>query len=253
MMKKINYWVTLSLILSAIVVMVILQVLNITYSSDETVNKLLTAIIPRLVCGVVFIVIIFFFDRDILLIKRGLAKKLLWCIPCFVVAVVNFPFSALISGSATIERADLIPLFALYCVAVGIMEEAVFRGLIQRIIQERLNQNRHRTLITVALSSAIFAVIHFMNLLEGADVGSTFLQVGYSFLIGGMLGTVLIKTENLWVCVILHALFDFGGLIVTYLGFGEFQDIIFWILTAIGGILCLIHTLFYIIKRDKKN
>jgi hypothetical protein len=77
--------------------------------------------------------------------------------------------------------------------------------------------------------------------------------VGYSFLIGGMLGTVLIKTENLWVCVILHALFDFGGLIVTYLGFGEFQDIIFWILTAIGGILCLIHTLFYIIKRDKKN
>ncbi len=30
----------------------------------------------------------------------------LWCLPCLAVALANFPYSALISGTAVIERAD---------------------------------------------------------------------------------------------------------------------------------------------------
>jgi hypothetical protein len=252
-MKKYGYWVILALIVLAIAAMIVLQVLNITYSSDGVTNTLVSAIIPRLVCGIVFLVVIFFFDKKILLFTRSTWGKLIWCIPCLIVALVNFPFSALLSGSATIERADLVPLFAAYCLSVGLMEECVFRGLVQGAIYERLDGKRYRALITVAISSAIFGLIHLVNLLEGADVGSTILQVGYSFLIGGMLGAVLIKTKNLWLCVLLHALFDFGGLIVPYLGLGEFQDTIFWVLTAIGGTICLVHVLYFLLTVDKKK
>lgn len=33
----------------------------------------------------------------------------LWCLPCLAVALANFPYSALISGTAVIERADDMP------------------------------------------------------------------------------------------------------------------------------------------------
>ena len=99
----------------------------------------------------------------------------------------------------------------------------------------------------------LLGLLHLFNLFAGASVGATFLQVGYSFLIGAMLSAVLIKTDNLWLCVLLHAGFDFGGSIITELGTGIFQDLWFWIFTAFAGVLCLAHVLGFLIKQDKNS
>ena len=37
------------------------------------------------------------------------------------------------------------------------------------------------------------------------------LQVGYSFLIGGMCSVILLKTRNIWYCVFLHSVYNFAG------------------------------------------
>ena len=121
---------------------------------------------------------------------------------------------------------------------------------------ERLEKNKYRVLISVLSSSTLFALFHFLNLFFGAGVGETMLQVGYTFLIGCMLAVMMIKTGNIWLCVVVHALFYFGGMIVSNLGSGHFQDTTFWVLTAVAGLLCAVHILLslkLIIKDYKED
>jgi len=112
---------------------------------------------------------------------------------------------------------------------------------------------RRETFLTVLVTSLLFGIWHLFNLLDGAAFGAVLLQVGYSFLIGAMLSTVRIRTENLWLCVFLHALFDFGGLLIPTLGTGSFQDTVFWILTALAGILCTVHVLLFLLGNDRSK
>lgn len=193
-----------------------------------------------------------------LLLLAGMAKTfapawrgrdLLWSIPCFLVAAVNFPFSALINGSAQIVRADLLWLFLLKCLSIALLEELFFRALLLPFLREKFA--KHALTLSVLLSSALFALMHLFNLFFGAGVGATFLQVGYTFLIGCMLSVTFFKTENVYLCVLVHMLFDVGGIIVTDLGTGPFQDAVFWILTAIAGVLCTVHILRTVIGWEK--
>lgn len=227
----------------------------ITYS-DITLGKLIEDTVPRLAISLFLIV---------LMITKGYAETfkpkwcgmhLLWSIPCFLVAIVNFPFGTLICGTAVIERVDMLWLFLLKCIAIALVEELFFRALLLPFFMERFEKNKYCTLISVFGTSVLFALIHLINLFFGAGVGETMLQVGYTFLIGCMLAVMMLKTKNIWLCVIVHAVFDVGGMIVTDLGSGPFQDTLFWILTAVVGLLCTVHILLSlkrIVAESKEN
>lgn len=253
MKKNSKTVISLILIIFAVIALVIFDILKIQYTGDDSVNKLLNAVIPRLIAGVALLAIIIISDCKQILLPdiKALPKHLLWCVPCFLVVLANFPFTALIGGSAQITRGDLIPLFILECLLIGLMEELLFRGILQDTIGQLFRSKPHGRIWTVVITSGLFGVVHLFNLFAGAGVGATFMQVGYSFLIGAMLSAVILKTNNIWLCVLLHAAFDMGGNIVTELGTGTFHDVYFWIFTAIAALICLIHVLFYLIKTDK--
>lgn len=243
------------LVIAALSVLAVFDFCTLKLSDDQTLNKLINDVIPRICGGVLLFFVLILIEYKGVLIpeKENFFKNLLWCLPCYLVVLANFPFSALICGNATIDRADLIWLFILKCLAISLMEEMLFRGLLQSVIYESFEKNKYKNLITVAVTSAIFGGIHLFNLFAGAGVGATFLQVGYSFLIGAMLSAVLIKTKNIWLCVLLHAVFDIGGLIVTDLGSGPFQDTCFWVLTAVCGVICLAYILYFLLKNQKPD
>lgn len=221
------------------------------FSDDATVNALIKETLSRILVFAVLIPAAILCGYKAVFSPKTPPRALLWCLPCLAVAVCNFPFTALIGGAARVERADLIWLFALACLSIGLLEELLFRGILQPLLLDVLK--KRGTLFAVFVNSALFGVWHFVNLLGGAGIGETLMQVGYSFLIGGMLSAVFLRTGNIWSCVFLHALFDFGGLLVTRLGTGAFQDTTFWILTAVFGVLCACHVLAYLIKKDKKE
>ena len=214
---------------------------NLIPYADKSLGNLVKDTLPR------FAVCIFL---AVLMIARGYAETfkpkwrgvhMLWSIPCLLVATVNFPFAAIISGTAVIERPDLLWLFLLKCVATALLEEIFFRALLLPFFMERLAKNRYRVAISVLGSSVLYALMHLLNLFFGAGVGETLMQVGYTFLIGCMLAVMMLKTKNIWLCVTVHALFDAGGMIVPNLGSGPFQDTVFWVLTAVAGLLCAVH------------
>ncbi len=255
MKKNLTNAIPIILIVLSVIIFIVFEVCNFKYTDDETLNALLNGTIPRFAAGgALLTVLILLGCKKILKPElKSLPGNLLWCIPCFLVVLANFPFSALITGSAEIVRAELTALFIAECLAIGFMEETLFRGILQDTFNQIFKGKPHGQIYTVLLTSAAFGVVHLFNLFAGANVGATFLQVGYSFLIGAMLSAVLIKTDNLWLCVLLHAGFDFGGNIISELGTGNFQDLWFWIFTAAAGLLCSAHVLCFLIKQDKNS
>lgn len=238
------------LFLISIAVLIVFSLPSIIFSPDETVNSLIVDTVPRFVVGADLVALIILLNYKSILkpFSKDFFKTLLWCAPCFLVALANFPFSALILGKAVIERHDLLGLFILKCLSIGVMEELFFRGIVLTLILEKFEKRPNNILLSIIISSAIFGLFHLVNLFFGANTGATMLQVGYSFLIGAMLSVVLIKTKNVWLCALIHALFNFGGGIVTDLGSGPFQDFYFWLLTAIFGAICILHILYTLHK-----
>ena len=241
-----------------IVVIAALFVFNfikIDFTSDAEADKLIQSCIMRLLCSFFALGACCFYGIKHIInpLKANGVRSVLWCLPCLMVALANFPYTALLSKSAAVDRTDLIWLFAVDCLLIGVYEEFLFRGLFQRIYGDLFTDKKNRDILTLLATSATFALWHLFNLFSGASVGATLLQVGYSFLIGAMLSAVVMRTENIWICVLLHALFDFGGLIVPTLGHGQFQDVWFWLLTAVCGVLCAAHIILYIVRRQKNS
>lgn len=248
-MKK-NYreYAAVMLVIIVVAAALIFEFVRITYTEDKTANALLKGTVPRLIMGVLLTAIFILLDGKRYFTQRSGIRQLVWCIPCLFVALANFPYSALIGGAATVERADLIWLFIIKCLAIAVMEEVLFRGLIQKYLYDFFGQKKYGALLTAAVTAIIFALFHLINLFNGANIGSTLLQVGYSFLIGAMLSAVIIRTENIYICIAIHCLFDIGGLIIPDLGTGAFQDAVFWALTAVAGIICFAHILYFLMK-----
>ena len=111
----------------------------------------------------------------------------------------------------------------------------------------------NRVFLTILTVSTIFALSHLLNLLSGASIASTFLQVGYTFLMGGLFSTIMAKTKDIWLIVVIHTIFDIGGTLVNKLGSGIFQDKLFWIFTVVFGVLVGLYILFNIYVLNKKD
>lgn len=232
---------------------ILLVTLPVSFTGDELTDSLILSCTERALGTAIAIVALYFFIGRETLKFRLEWSALAWCLPCLAVAVVNFPFSSLISGTAHVDHTSLIPLFALDCILTGLFEELLFRGALQRIVFDLAGKRRFRTVIAVAVTSALFGGCHLLNLFGGAGAGATLLQAGYSFLIGAMLSCTLLKTGNIWICAALHALFNFGGLLVPTLGGGVFQDGCFWALTAIFGLLCAGHVICFLVARTREE
>ncbi len=216
-------------------------------SNSPAADLLLSAILPRLcICAPLFWVLIWRY-RYLLAFPRPKPKTLVWLLPPLAVALVNFPFSALANGTATILHGEWWWLFAIKCLLVGLMEEWFFRGILLDLFLQTAREKERSIFLPVLFSSLAFALFHLLNLFDGAGFGYVLLQTGYSFLIGGMLAVVFCKTRNLWICVFLHTLFDAGGFLVSDLGAGNPQDLVFWILTAAAGVICAAHIIYTLV------
>lgn len=222
--------------------------------SDGVANVLLGSVISRLSLSVLFVWLLYINGGIYYLhVKKTFFRDMLWCLPCFLVAVVNFPFSALMSGTLVINRMDLMPLYIIYVILIALLEEFIFRGFVITLLYNFFKFKKYPYLLTTVVASLFFSLAHLTNLLVGADIVSVLLQIVYSFLIGAMLTVVLFKTRNIWMCVLIHALFNFGGLLTSFIAIGNPWDLVFWILTIVCGVLCAGHIIMALIKLEKEK
>lgn len=204
----------IAVIIALCVLTVVLEFSDIAYVKDEFQNRMLSKIIQHTVG----------FIAALLLMRRlrieffGKPQNLLFLLPCVLVAVNNFQFSAYFQGKMELVRSaplDIL-LFVGYCLTVGLFEECIFRGIVFSVLADLFSTDRKGFLKTYFLSSVVFGAAHLLN---GVSLG-TLLQVGYAVLTGGLFAFCVIKTKNVLCCAFVHALYNFCGLLYDEQGLG---------------------------------
>jgi membrane protease YdiL (CAAX protease family) len=99
------------------------------------------------------------------------------------------------------DRVQIVGLF-LIAVFISFGEEAIFRGLILRAL------HAHGTFLAIVLSSILFAVAHFVNLVSGVHIFSTVGQVFLAFCIGILLASITIFTNTIWPAIVFHTVWN---------------------------------------------
>jgi membrane protease YdiL (CAAX protease family) len=224
-------------------------------SSDEILNELLYGIISRGFASLICILMILYCSFGYLFLLNGKKKlkSFLLLIPCWLVAVNNFPFISVINGEASLNSDTpiyYILLFALQCFLVGFFEEVAFRGCVFMLALQEKNKTRKDIFWAIILSSAIFAVVHLANLLSGASPLPVIQQVGYSFLIGAMCALSLIVTKNIWTSIFMHTVFNFAGGLIPMLGSGKIWNVPTIIITAVLAVLVIVYSVILFLRID---
>ena len=144
-----------------------------------------------------------------------------------IAAVVNLAGTDWSAYSGAFLGASLVLLL------VGFTEELVHRGLLLTALRSRLSE-----VWVWFLSSALFAVMHFVNVLLGAPLAGTVSQVGAAFLAGTAFYILRRVTGSLVWAMVLHGVWDFS---VFATGVGTPSDVVyianvFYLLTGIVGL-----------------
>ncbi|MBR2908092.1 MAG: CPBP family intramembrane metalloprotease [Clostridia bacterium] len=238
-------------------------------SLDSDTYTLSELALSRLLGGMIFLFLIPYLGYSLLSFERiPSIKALLAVLPAVVIAVNNFPIIGLIRGSVYVDSG--LPkalLLVLACLGIGFFEEVAFRGVIFPLLLTRLlPAMRKRTeakkpsrlppetvavFLAIVLTSAVFGLVHVLNLFAGGSPIAVLMQVGYSFLIGGMCAIVLLKTRCIWFPVFIHALYDLGGMLVQYLGGGKLWDTPTVILTVLVSVAVAIYFLVLLFRMKK--
>ena len=124
-------------------------------------------------------------------------KNYLYFIPLMVIVSAN-----IWNGIHITNTKQEILFYILTMCNVGFIEEVIFRGFLFNMMAK---SNVKRAII---VSSLTFGMGHIVNLLNGAELISTLLQIGYAFAIGYLFVTIYYRSKSLIPCIIAHAVFN---------------------------------------------
>lgn len=219
--------------------------------NDADLCYLIDMAITRFVGGAVFFAMVINLEyRVIDPFRAPFWKALLFSLPAFVVAINNFPFSQIIRGGAVIDAPWWrVALLFFECLCVGFFEEMAFRGVVFLGVLRKKRTSRAWAFASIMISAAAFGLIHLINLFHSSPV-AVLMQIGYSFLIGAMCSVVLLKTANIWLCVILHGIFNFCGAIIEHCGHGSLWDTFTIVITVIISVAVTVYMVIAFLRLD---
>ena len=122
-------------------------------------------------------------------------KAYLYFIPLLLIVSVNL-WNGININNSTSE----IIFYILTMINVGFIEEIIFRGFLFKMMAK---DNVKRAIIVSAIT---FGIGHIVNLLNGADLIPTLMQICYAISIGYLFVIIFDKSKSLIPCIITHSL-----------------------------------------------
>ena len=254
-MKKNGYKLLFAL---AVLLLVAIEVAGRTVRTESPLFPIAETVASRLIGALVFVPLIRRmgypvlgagrFSRD-----RGNPDRMEWAVLVLsvLVTVNNFPWIGILSGRARITAGpEVVAFFAVECIVVGCFEELAFRGFLLPYCFGITKGKPGSAFRAVFLSSAVFGLVHLVNLFSGASPAAVLMQIGYSFLVGGMCGCVLLATGSVWICAALHAVYNFCGTLLSRYGEGIRWDPVTVVFTSVLAVLASAVCLVWLLKTD---
>ena len=105
----------------------------------------------------------------------------------------------------------ILSAFAISTLGVGILEEFVFRGTIFPLFIISFKNTNRPLLISAVLASLAFGLVHFINLFsQPENIAGIISQVFFATSIGVFFCGLMVRTENILIPCIIHALVNFS-------------------------------------------
>ena len=131
------------------------------------------------------------------IIKPNNFKRFLYFIPLIIISLFNLRRGIHINNT----RSEIV-FHILTMINIGFLEETIFRGFLFKMMEKDNIKS------AVIVSSITFGMGHIINLLNGADLLPTLMQVCYAIAIGYMLVIIFYKSKSLIPCIIFHIVFN---------------------------------------------
>ena len=129
------------------------------------------------------------------LIKATNSKKYLYFMPLILIVSVN-----LWNGINIKNSTEEIIFHILTMINIGFIEEIIFRGFLFKMMsKDNINS-------AIIVSSVTFGIGHIVNLLNGADLIPTLIQICYAISIGYLFVIIFHKSKSIIPCIITHSL-----------------------------------------------
>ncbi|MEZ5056277.1 MAG: CPBP family intramembrane glutamic endopeptidase [Saprospiraceae bacterium] len=102
-------------------------------------------------------------------------------------------------------------LFFAFVLSVGMVEELFFRGTIFPLCIQAFKSVHNPILMGAIVSGSLFGLVHFVNLLNQPDnVAGIVSQAFFALSIGIFFSGLMVRTENILIPIVIHALVNFG-------------------------------------------
>jgi len=179
--------------------MILLYVVTNSYCVQNFGDISYIGFVVNIILSICLIVIILALGRTSYygLTKVKNIKKCLYFIPLILILTVNLWNGINISNPPS----DII-LHILTMINIGFIEEIIFRGFLFKMMA-KTNINS-----AIIVSSFTFGIGHIVNLLNGAELIPTLLQICYAFSIGYLFVIIFHKSKSLIPCIITHSLMN---------------------------------------------
>ena len=123
---------------------------------------------------------------------------------------------------------------------VGFIEEVIFRGFLFKSMQKDNEK------LAIIVSSLTFGIGHIANLLNGAELIPTIVQICYAIALGFLFVTIFLKSGSLIPCIISHIVINSLSSIGK-----DINNTTLIILNAILILICLLY-IAWVNKKIKK-
>jgi membrane protease YdiL (CAAX protease family) len=143
--------------------------------------------------------------------RAGFLKALLCssAVIAFMLFSLGSFFERATSNPDTVWASTGMILFGLVQAAViGIREECFFRGAIQNILAQKYIDSVKGVWLSALTASAIFGLVHLINIFTGFNPSIVLMQVISATSTGLFFAAVYLRSRNLWVPILVHALID---------------------------------------------
>lgn len=184
-----------------IIVYCVLMSVGDGLSAEVGIEKSITLVIGILLSAVLLL----FLKKNGLFEEYGLcapkasARSMLYYAPIIVMLTANLWYGVTLNYGP-IET--LLYILSMLC--VGLLEEAIFRGLLFEAMR------KDSTKAAIIVSSVTFGIGHIINLINGsgAELLPNLLQVVYATAAGFMFVMMYYRSKSLVVCIAAHGLFN---------------------------------------------
>ena len=122
-------------------------------------------------------------------------KRYLYFLPLVLIVSVNFWNGVHIQNSS-----EEIIFHILTMLNIGFIEEIIFRGFLFRLME------KDNVKAAIIVSSISFGIGHIVNLLNGAELVPTLLQIGYAASVGYLFVVIFYRSGSIWPCILAHSL-----------------------------------------------